>query len=281
MPRALPEGFIWGTSTAAHQVEGGNWNSDWWAWEHDPSSPCVEPSGDACNQYHLYEQDLDMLQGLGFGAYRLSVEWARIEPEEGEFSTAQLDHYLRVCEACGERGLKPVVTFHHFTSPRWITAAGGWDRPSTADRFARFCDRTANHLGGAIAAACTINEPNIVAQLGYEEGRFAPGKRDPGARDRANEVFADAHGKGRDAIRGHSDAPVGITLAMSAYEAVDGREDKLRELRSRDEDIYLEAARDDDFFGVQTYTRKRIGPSGNLGPEEGVETTLMGYEFYP
>ena len=104
----FPDGFLWGTATAAHQVEGGNWNNDWWAWEHQPGSGCAEPSGDACDQFHRYREDIALLARLGFGAYRFSLEWSRIEPEPGEWSLASLDHYRRVCACCHEPGLVPV-----------------------------------------------------------------------------------------------------------------------------------------------------------------------------
>ncbi|MGZ4757828.1 MAG: family 1 glycosylhydrolase, partial [Acidimicrobiales bacterium] len=163
----FPDGFRWGTATAAHQIEGGNWNNDWWAWEHAPGTKCEEVSGDACDHFWRYPSDLDLLVDLGFGAYRFSLEWSRIEPEAGEFSLAALDHYKRVIAACRERGLLPVVTFHHFSTPRWAAAggagiagdAGGWADPVTADRFARFCERAVAHLGDGIGMACTINEP--------------------------------------------------------------------------------------------------------------------------
>ena len=180
----FPDGFVWGTATAAHQVEGGNWNNDWWAWEHTPGSGCAEPSGDACDHWHRWPQDLRMLAELGFGSYRFSLEWSRIEPEEGEFSRAALDHYLAMCAGCRELGLEPVVTFHHFTTPRWVAAAGGWADPATAERFARFCARAAAPLGDAMARACTLNEPNVVATAGYLQGRFPPGERDPDRRRR-------------------------------------------------------------------------------------------------
>ncbi|CAN5575920.1 family 1 glycosylhydrolase [soil metagenome] len=279
---AFPEGFVWGTATSAHQVEGGNWNTDWWAWEHESGSPCVEPSGDACNHYELYAHDIDLLASLGFGAYRLSIEWARIEPEEGEYSAAQLGHYRRVLGACRERGLEPYVTFHHFTSPRWVAAAGGWTEPATADRFGRFCGRATAALGDLMAGACTLNEPNIVARIGYEVGTFPPGHNDAGAADRASQTFVAAHRRAVEAIKsGPGDAPVGMTLAMTDYQALDGGQTELERLRRRREDIFLEAARGDDFFGVQTYTRARVGPDGEIEPDEGAERTLMGYEFYP
>jgi beta-glucosidase len=280
--RGFPDRFVWGTATAAHQVEGGNWNSDWWAWEHEPSSPCVEPSGDACDHYHLYPSDLDLLAELGFGAYRFSIEWARIEPEENEFSRAQLDHYRRVLDASLERGLAPYVTFNHFTLPRWVAGAGGWESAATGDRFGRFCERAARHLGDLVVGACTLNEPNIVARLGYEEGVFPPGRRDSGAYHRVTDNLVAAHRRAYDAIKSAAgEASVGVTLAMSEFQAVGGAQDLLGRLRHVREDVFLEAARGDDFIGVQTYSRTRVGPDGELGPEAGVETTLMGYEFRP
>ena len=110
--RSFPDGFLWGAATAAHQVEGGNWNNDWWAWEHEPRSGCVEPSGDACDHWHRWPQDLRLLADLGLRAYRFSLEWSRIEPEEGEFSAVALDHYRAMCAGCRDLGIRPVVTFH-------------------------------------------------------------------------------------------------------------------------------------------------------------------------
>ena len=279
---SFPEGFVWGTATAAHQVDGANWNNDWWEWEHDPSSPCVESSGDACDHWHRYPDDIRMLADLGFGSYRFSLEWSRIEPEEGEWSGVALDHYRRMCATCHEEGIRPVVTFHHFTTPRWAAAEGGWAEPKTADRFARFCEHATAHLGDLMTAACTINEPNIVATMGFLAGVFPPGKRDIELRRRVNDILIDAHRKAADAIHaGAGDVPVGLTLSMNDYQAVDGGESKRDRIRHTMEDVYLEAARDDDFVGVQCYTRMRVGPNGALPPEEGVETTIMGYEFWP
>lgn len=278
----FPEGFVWGTATAAHQVEGGNWNNDWWEWEHDPTSGCAEPSGDAIDHYHRYPEDIALLASLGFGTYRFSIEWSRIEPEEGEFSAAALEHYRRMCAACHDSGITPIVTFHHFTSPRWVARRGGWAKRETADLFARFCGRATEALGDLIGWGCTLNEPNIVATIGYLTGDFPPGGRDAGMRRAVNEVFIDAHAKATDAIKsGPGDFPVGLCLAMSDYQAVDGGEAMRDRIRRNMNDVFLEAARGDDFMGVQTYSRDRVGPDGVLPPPEGAELTLMGYEFWP
>ena len=111
MAMNFPQGFRWGTATAAHQVEGGNWNNDWWAWEHAPNTICEEPSGDACDQLNRYDSDIALCAALGFDNYRFSIEWSRIEPESGEFSMAALDHYRRVLASCHAHGIEPVVTF--------------------------------------------------------------------------------------------------------------------------------------------------------------------------
>jgi beta-glucosidase len=284
MSQAFPDGFRWGTATAAHQIEGGNWNNDWWAWEHTEGSGCVEPSGDACDSWHRWPEDVALCVDLGLTDYRFSIEWSRIEPEEGEWSSAAIDHYRRQCEVLIAAGLDPVVTFHHFTTPRWAAAEGGWTDPATADRFAAFCRRAAEELAPVLRRACTINEPNVVSTIGHLLGAFPPGARDVELRRKVNGILCDAHRKAVDAIRASApEVPVGITLSMTDYQAVGGpgAEARLDRIRHRMEDEFLAATEGDDFVGVQTYSRDRIGPDGMLEPEEGVETLPMGYEFWP
>jgi beta-glucosidase len=121
----IPTDFLWGAATAGHQVEGNNTNSDVWAVEHAKPSIFVESSGDACDSFNRWPEDMDIVRTLGLNSYRFSLEWARIEPSEGEFSIAMLDHYRRMIEGCRARGLVPVVTFNHFTTPRWFACAWG------------------------------------------------------------------------------------------------------------------------------------------------------------
>ncbi len=278
----FPDGFHWGTATAAHQIEGGNWNNDWWQFEHAPGSPCAEPSGDACDSWNRWQDDVILVADLGFDNYRFSVEWSRIEPEEGEFSRAALDHYRRICGALRERGVDPVVTFHHFTTPRWLADRGGWERADTADVFARFCEHVAGALGDVMARACTINEPNIVSYVGYVLGFFPPGKADRSTAARVNDVFVAGHRSAVDAIRSAAPGvPVGLALSMAEWVAVEGGEATLASERAFMEDGFLAATEGDDFIGVQTYSRNRIGPEGNVGPEPGVPVLVMGYELWP
>lgn len=302
----FPEGFLWGTATAAHQVEGNNVNSDGWMLEHLPGTIFAEPSGDACDHYHLYPQDITLLASLGFNTYRFSVEWARIEPSEGEFSRAELEHYRRMLAACHEHGLTPVVTYHHFTSPHWLIAAGGWEDEQTPGKFARYCERVTQHLGDLIGAACTLNEPNLPAllanlgiggeppeqrgkvplfaaaanALGIAPDRVAPFQLT--VSERGFETKLAAHRAGVAAIKsGPGSFPAGWTLANADIQAGPDGEERAAAVRREVNERYLEAIKGDDFVGVQTYGRMRFGPHGLLGPDEGVETNMMGDEFYP
>ena len=289
----FPEGFLFGTAQSAHQVEGGNVNSDWWAWEHAPGTPCVETSGDACDFYHRYQDDIALMAGLGLNALRFGIEWARIEPEEGEFSQAALDHYRRVLVSCREHGIAPLVTFHHFTLPRWLQANGGFLLDRFPELFERYCRRSAAALGDLIAYACTINEPEGLGEGGFVLGVNPPGRKgDVEAMWRVAENLLEAHRRGAAAIRAQSGIPTGVTLALPDVQYEDGAvpgEDHV-ELNSRVSDRFFELARDDDFVGVQTYTRNRFGPEGPRGPHvewgkglppETERTTQLGQEIYP
>ena len=291
----FPDSFIFGAAVSAHQVEGGTTNSDWWWWEHLESTPCHEPSGDACDFYHRYRDDISMLAGLGLSAFRFSIEWARIEPAEGEFSRAALDHYRRVLEACHEHRVMPIVTFHHFTLPRWLQDAGGFAFDRFPALFERYCDRAAAALGDLIAVACTLNEPQGLGSSGYLLGINPPGHEDDrdGAQ-RAIDNLLEAHKVGAAAIRARYRIPVGVTLAIPDIQYEDGAQPGTSslEVESRVNDWFLELARNDEFIGVQAYTRFRIGPEGPRSPghdwsdstrelTETEETTQMGYEYYP
>jgi beta-glucosidase len=278
----FPEGFLWGAASAAHQIEGGNVNNDWWEFEHAPGTPCTEPSGDACDSFHRWPDDLELLASLGFGAYRFSLEWSRIEPEEGEWSRAALDHYRRQCAAARALGLVPMVTFHHFTTPTWLTRRGGWEAADAPERFARFCQQAVGHLGDQIGWACTINEPNIVALMGYLVGVFPPAVRDGERRRAVTAALCRGHTLAVEALRaGPGDFPVGLTVSMTDYQAVASGESRRDHIRRSMEDVYLESTAGDDFVGVQCYTRTRVGPTGALAAEDGVALTQMGYEYWP
>jgi beta-glucosidase len=278
----FPLGFLWGAATAAHQVEGDNTANDWAAWETDPNSPSAQVSGSACEHWTRYPADLDILAGMGLNAYRFSVEWSRVEPDEGVISVAALDHYRRVCEAARARSLEPLVVFHHFTTPAWVARAGGWQEAATASRFVRFCETVAAHLKGTFTYACTINEPSVVAAFGYELGIFPPGLRDPKRKDLAAATLIAAHQGAVAAIRRAAPGvKVGLALSMNEWGVLPESEPLMLEIRRSMEDVFLEATRGDDFIGVQNYTRLHVGPAGIVGPPPGSRVTQIGFEFRP
>jgi len=276
-----PAGFLWGAATSAYQVEGANDACDWHDWERI-SATCREPCGRACEHLQRYRQDIALLAALGLNCYRFSIEWSRVAPAPDRVDERWLAHYGRVLDACHEHGLEPIVTLHHFTNPRWLARAGGWECERAPLAFARHCEAVASALGERFRLAITINEPNIPPLLGYELGVFPPGRRDPAARRRVSAALLEGHRRAAAAIR--RAAPhvrVGLALAMADWQALPGGERELQRTRAAREDIFLRACGEDDFVGVNVYTRHRIGPQGWVDPDPGSELTAAGYEFWP
>lgn len=302
-PRARPRGFLWGTAISAHQSEGNNTASDSWLLEKITPTAFKDPSGDACDSYERYEEDLDIAMSLGLNCYRFGIEWARIEPAEGLFSEAALDHYFRVLQACHARRLLPIVTYNHFTVPLWFAMRGGFEVADGADLFARFCGRATQKLGPLIGMASTFNEANIVL-LRKVLPRFASDAAAANARamiaaaarrtnspafssmlfgdpDKISAVMLDAHAKAYAAIKAApGDFPVGVTLSMQEIQGV-GPGNRADQAEQTMYGGWIEAARASDFVGVQTYSRLRIDAHGLMKSEPGVPLTDMGYENYP
>ncbi len=240
--------------------------------------------GDACDHFYRYPDDIALLAGLGFGAYRFSLEWSRIEPEEGEWSSNALDHYRRMIAACRDNGILPVVTFHHFTTPRWAAADGGWDNPAIVDRFAallrargRATSATRSEWVARSTSRTSCRSSATASARSRPASTTAP--RTTGSTRTSRPRTAPAY----DAIKsGPGDFPLGSCVAMGDWWSPEGSEKMLADFRHMHEGQHLEAARGDDFIGVQAYSRTRLTEHGKpLGAEEGVETLDMGYEYWP
>jgi beta-glucosidase len=173
----FPKGFLWGVSTSAHQVEGGNLCNQWSAWEAQGRIRDGSRCGSACDWWNRPEYDLDLAQQMGLNALRVSVEWSRLEPEEGCWKTDALARYYRLLSALQRRGIRPFVTLHHFTHPQWFEARGGFLAPDAIEAFSRFVYRTVEALREVCADWVTINEPNVYCAFGYLAGEFPPGKK--------------------------------------------------------------------------------------------------------
>jgi beta-glucosidase len=276
----FPAHFCWGTSTSAYQIEGGNDNTDWWRFERLPDSPAVEVCGDACDSWHRYEEDLDILASLDLNSFRLSIEWARIQPDRGVVSSEALAHYRNVLVSCRERSITPVVTLHHFTLPLWVADHGGFESPDIVGWIADYARVVSEALGDLIGVACTINEPNIVALMGYLRGTFPPQAQSWERFVAVNETMRACHVAMRNVLaEGPGSFPIGLPLSMQEWAATEGFEGRMESLRDEMEDKYLSSRKGDNYIGVQCYTKITVGPHG-VEPPDG-ETTEMGYLYWP
>ena len=326
MERFSPD-FLLGAATAAHQVEGNNTNSDCWAMEQMEHTSFTEPSLDAVDHYHRYREDIRLMADAGLNAYRFSVEWARIEPEEGRFDEAEAAHYLDVINCCKEYGLEPIVTLHHFSSPKWLIGKGGWEAESTVEDFAHYVRYIIGKLGSELHYVCTINEANMGIQVAAIARRYtlqmqaqaakaqtADGTVQVGinlekmmadqkaAAEENQKVFGvkkvenftsmrtpegdkivcRAHEAACSVIKElYPDIKVGLTLSLHDIQPIAGGEEKALAEWSDEFTHYLPYIQNDDFLGVQNYTRSLIGPEGSLPAPDGAELTQMNYEFYP
>lgn len=302
-PSTFPAGFMWGASTAGHQIEGNNTASDLWLLENVDPSIFAERSGDAANSLELWPLDLDLAKAMGLNAYRFSLEWARIEPEKDKFSQAMIDHYKAVIEGCHQRGLSPLVTFNHFTSPRWFSAMGGWTNAEAPAYFARYCERVARDLANRIDYALTFNEPNILLVL--QLGNLPPPVRALERRTleaaakrmntekfvalnvafeedlpRMQELLLIGHANGKAAIKSaNSRLPVGVSLAMMDDQAA-GANSMRDAVRRKIYGPWLDAAKSDDFIGVQNYERAVWNAKGRLPAPDDAIRNFSGAEVY-
>lgn len=225
----FPDGFLWGTATAAYQIEGaatedGRGQSIWDTFSHTPGRTLNGDTGDvACDHYHRWRDDLDHIAALGVDAYRLSISWPRVQPGgQGPLNTAGVDFYKRLLDGLNERGVRPVVTLYHWDLPQELEDAGGWPSRDTALRFADYAEHMARELGDRVHMWTTLNEPWCSAYLGYASGVHAPGRAEPDAALAAVHHLSLGHGMAVRAIRGERpDAKVSVTLNLHVVRPAD------------------------------------------------------------
>lgn len=320
-PRSFPQGFLWGAATAAHQVEGGL-DNDWTEWERQPGHVAGgDTSAEGVGHFTRYEGDFDLAKGMGHNAHRLSIEWSRIEPQEGVYDPAALAHYGRVLKALRDRGLAPVVTLHHFTNPKWLAAKGGWAWPGAADALGRYAAVVAKAYGGQVDRWITVNEPNVYAFKQHDEGSWPAGRQNRAEALRVMANLMKGHGRAYRAIRWNDreDADgdlrsswVGFAHHVAIFDPEEGlppwsgllamaqshfmhevfnvaplRAAATGRLRfqipgaSGVDEVDEQLPNSMDFVGINHYTRSRVGPDGSRRPTPGAPQTGMGWEIYP
>ena len=335
MMNTLPQDFLVGAATAAHQVEGNNIHSDYWAMEHMKYGNFNEPSLDAVDHYNRYEEDIKMVAEAGLNAYRFSIEWARIEPKQGVYDENEIEHYRKVLTCCRENGVEPIVTMMHFTSPKWLIENGGWENEATVEAFKNYCQYVTEQLGDLMHYVCTINEANMGIQVaaisaryraqmmakmqrmqqgGAEEKKDLEGTAQVGMnfndmmanmqkqKEENVEIFGTdtlqtfvsartpegdmlvirAHQAARAAMKAvKPELQIGLTLSLHDIQAQEGGEETAAKEWVDEFTHYVPYIKEDDFFGLQNYSRSLIGPNGILPVPEGAEITQMDYEYYP
>lgn len=258
----FPKGFYWGAATSAYQVEGGINNCDW---------AKVYPAGRACDHYNRYEEDFDIAESLNHNTHRFSIEWSRIEPEEGKFDEKEIEHYQKVIDALRKRGIEPFVTLYHWTLPIWIRDIGGWENKKTIDYFARYCDEFTRLLKG-VQFWITLNEPEIFASHGYLKGVWPPQKKNFLSYLRVLGNLIKAHRKVYKIIKkNNSGAKIGIAKNNIYFEGwplffIDWWWNK----------YFLNKIRNyQDFIGLNYYFHRRFPKNKNEVVSD------LGWEIYP
>lgn len=216
----FPTGFLWGTATSSHQVEGNNHNNQWWEFEQQPGRIWRnERSALACDWWHHAEVDFDLMQQFGLPAHRMSIEWSRIEPEPGRFDHRAIDRYRAMLDGMRQRNIRPMVTLHHFTNPLWLERMGGWENPAVVTRFQNYVRYTVRSLSDLCDQWITINEPLVYVAQGWVRGIWPPMKVSPMGTLRVFRHMLLAHGVAYQTIHSCApDAQVGYAMPVRVFQ---------------------------------------------------------------
>jgi beta-glucosidase len=304
----FPKNFYWGTATASHQIEGGNIYNDWWEFESQGKVKDGQISGSACDSWNRYEEDFDLIQKLNNNAYRFSIEWSRIEPEEGKFNEEALNRYKDMIISLRKRNIEPFVTLHHFTNPLWIAKKGGWLNPETIEYYLRYVEKVVKEFKDLVKYYMTINEPNAYAFMAYLYGEFPPQKKSLKKMLKVLNNMVKAHAKAYKLIHDiRKDAEVSIAYNVLLIEPLNPKSFIDRKIANFADRIYNQVfietiitgkfsspllkedipyAKDTlDYLGINYYTRILMGIKTFFNPllsaSTNNERSDFGWEIYP
>ncbi len=290
----FPEHFLWGTATSAHQVEGQNFFNDWWDWEIK-NQPLNKRSGKTANQYFLYEKDFELAKSLNHNSHRLSIEWSRIEPQEGYFNEVEIEHYRKVLKKLKSLNIKVMLTLWHFTLPKWVADQGGWENPQTIGYFIRFVEKVVPEFKEYVDFWVTLNEPGVHVFQSYLIGVWPPKKVNKLSAFKVYLNLVRAHRRAYKTI--HKLIPnsqVGIANNLSSFDAFH-HHSILEGITVWGLDIInnhlfykLTGINTHDFLGINYYFNQYISYNGNarLPSLVDISTTKkdvsdLGWEIYP
>ncbi len=279
----FPKGFLWGVAYSSFQVEGGIKNNNWWRWAEIGKTK--EKVGKACDSWNRYDEDHKLAQDLGCGGFRLSLEWSRIELNEGEFSQEALDHYKKILKNIKKRGMKRIVTLWHWGLPLWFVDNYGWHKKESVEFFGRYCQKVVDELGEEIDIFITMNEPTISLNKGYLVGVFPPGKINPWSFFQARKNMIEAHKKCYNLIKKFlPELSVGITQFCNTFES----QRILKKLIEKFQDFYnwgfIKSDKDYyDFIGIDYYAtfETKIFPPAFRRKTTKNRWTDIGWGIYP
>ncbi|MBI2019506.1 glycoside hydrolase family 1 protein [Candidatus Daviesbacteria bacterium] len=287
----FPEGFLWGAATSAHQVEGNNTHSDWWQWEQD--KPFDLRSGRACDQYNRFEQDFDLIKQLNHNAHRLSIEWSRIEPKEGEFNQTEIDHYKKVLKALKDRKITVMLTLWHWTLPVWVADKGGWENGATVSYFERFVRKIVPEISDYVDLWITLNEPGVYIYETYIERAWPHSKKSTWGQVKTFLNLTSAHKKVYKYLHSKFPAgkPVGIANNILSFES--NHKHSFKEQLSvvlndlfANHLFYFFTRGAHDFLGINYYFHirfkdKYLTPNKKDLAQQTHDVSDLGWEIYP
>lgn len=303
----FPEGFLWGASTSAHQVEGGNTNN-WSEWEkknavrlarqaekryshlsvwEDIKSQAQDPqnyiSGKAADHFHRFRDDFALAKDMNHNAARFSIEWSRIEPEEGVFNETVISHYADVLHFLQALGIEPFVTLWHWPVPVWVSKKGGWTKGETTDYFLRYVERVAGAFKNSVHFWAILNEPLIYSALSFLKGEWPPQQNSVNNYFKVVSHLAEAQHRAYRIIKEISPASsVGSTQILAYFEAYENTawNRSLKRISDHFQYRFLEKTKHaHDFIGLDYYFHNRI--RGWWGRNENRYRSDMGWELYP
>jgi beta-glucosidase len=285
--KSFSKHFLWGASTAAHQVEGGNHNQ-WTVWElenakaraaqavyhydhfptwekvkHEATDPNNYVSDELADHYHRYKEDFDFLEKMNMNSFRFSVEWSRIEPSEGAWNAAELAYYKEYVAELRRRDIEPIVTLFHFTLPVWFTEKGGFEKRANVKYFVRFVEKVMAEIGASLRFVITINEPDVYALLGYWMGEWTPNQKSKWKYWRVVQNMATAHRQAAKVIRARN-RRIKISIAKNSNYIYPGDNAVVSRISAsvfqyfQDDWMIKKFVKSCDFIGVNYYFTNRM-----------------------